>query len=1432
MRLPILRSTNAAEQRQFARLPKPSEREAGVISGFLSTSAAVDVTLRAEGGLYANLKTTAERKPGAGRSARRRRAREGGASATQRQASNARVDADSHGRSVCSAKTETSPTTHVDAATLDVTAAVDEEDPAAAEDRNVVRAARAYMRSTAQGGPERSISFADGAAAERLLAAPSSTMTPHSYRARALQQKELRVRRNSLPKAGAAIDAAAARASVEQAAQRASAVAKERTALLSVELDHSALVVAGIAQAEADRLAEFRRDLPHELLFRKGMEKYRNANAFDLISSVGAKLRAAGRKEGFSIWKRWVVHARAEERHDSARVLQRSVRHLYARRELSLRRRLIMEQLRREAQIAKRRRAAALRSSFVLQRTARTWRAHRELTRRRIERAAAIRLQGVYRRHDSERVMHAMFELRDRRLAGARLLQRAYRGRLARRFVAVKQRLLGLEQQALLIAQAREQREETFRRSGATYEIQIAWRQHRRVQQLKMVLRAKKWMSALIAQCAVRVHVAKCEVRRRVRKKCDLADAKVAAACKVQSVRRGQLARARVTQKRADDKAAMLARRAHKRDSINRMRDAKWNPRRKAANLKFATTSKRRKNAAARTLQSAWRSHHGRTVVKRKKIVRRSERRAEKLQRMHAMARRLQKNWRRKLKRGRSNQRRAVKAAKTLQRSYRASTARRKAEELESHEIGATTMQCYLRRHLARRAFFGMKVREVMFGVHVVPIQHVARRWIAARRELRAHAVALREAENLNAGAACFWRSARDVNDTILIAQFHSKRARLTKDEKQWYAERSKTATPASAALRGVFCLFTNDEVGMFEFTHWKTLLKNSDDLLLEAAKPSGGVGGGRTPRAAAEMPTPGASGASSSVGEAAAAAGGVAATTPRVEAKTARAKARGEGRLLKTNKAELVFSKHKTVDTKELTCVVRLACLAHHSLTSLCQSLSRRTALARLPRASDSPCPSIARSICVFNPRRYRQFVAALREVAQLRYPGPQFARPRSGSCKEHDARLLKLCVENIFCKPMRKEKGGKKKKAQHAYVKKSRKELAALASDVMADAQGVIKRNCYTLWRRRKVARLARRKMAEERYKARLDAAAAKMQGLYRARSGRRMLLALVRRHILKFAMEGGDGEESYYFNTRTGVTSWDKPLLLGDSDVKMTQKVADEDTEFVIVCCVCDADPGTAVGTVAAKASRAGEWGAPKIARRAEIHCQTGNFCRPCYTTFNSRGKRATQTHSVIPLCTSCNYQTATRRMVGVGESTLCDTCFINYRISAKSDASCLHKKIVCPCSECGEFAARWLCHDCGDDFCHACFGAFHRRGARMRHTYERLDYYTATERTVKHRALAAKVRPALCFLHLLRASPSPSARMCIACCLSRAHRPHAPSLCPSLPPRTTRSATRRQRRSSSVSRRQTWRSAARSSRCASRQHGAAATGGTSA
>ena len=441
----------------------------------------------------------------------------------------------------------------------------------------------------------------------------------------------------------------------------------------------------------------------------------------------------------------------------------------------------------------------------------------------------------------------------------------------------------------------------------------------------------------------------------------------------------------------------------------------------------------------------------------------------------------------------------------------------------------------------------------------------------------------------------------------------------------------------------------------------------------------------------------------------------------------------------------------------------------------------------------------------------------------------------------------MLKLCVENIFAKPARKEKGGKKKKAskggaganakQHAYIRKSRKELAALAADVMAGAQSAIKLNCYTLWRRRKVARLARRKIAEERYKARLDAAAAKMQGLYRARSGRRMLLALVRRHILKFATDGGNGEEAYYFNARTGVTSWDKPLLLGDSDVKMTQKVADEDTEFVVTCCVCDADPGTAVGTVAAKASRAGEWGAPKIARRAEIHCQTGNFCRPCYTTFNSRGKRATQMHSAIPLCTSCKYQTATRQMVGVGESTLCDTCFINYRISAKSEASCAHKKIVCPCSECGEFAARWLCHDCGDDFCHACFGAFHRRGARMHHTYERLDYYTATERKAKHRALAAKVRRVLCALRLVRPSPflvlcADVRRVLPVACTSHPHTPLHTSHPPAHSSRTTRSATRWRRQSSSASRQRTWRSAARSLRCASRRHGAAATGGTSA
>ena len=1226
MRLPILRSTSVAEQKRMSRLPKASEREQGEIAKMLSTSASVDVALRADRGLYVDLKTT-----GVGRRGRGTRRRRGSGGAQREQSSRtfgANSSATARRVSAAAAKATptvdgggkgTSPTTHPEGSSDD---AAGEAAAAAGEttkEVEVVRAARAYLRSTTERSrpaARDSLAFAE----QRALAAPSSTMTPHSYRARAAQQKQLRSQ-----------------------SQRPTKPPATTSARLAAELGHSSLVRDGIEEAVNDRLAEFRRDLPRDLLFKAGMEKYRNANAMDLLASVGTRILAAGRKEAFGIWKRWLVCELLDERLRAASTLQRGIRRLAARRELAVRRALIAEQVKREREIAERRRRAVLKGTHILQQAARSWRARRELKTRRIENWAATKLQGQYRMHDSHRVLTMLLEMDRRRLAGARLLQRAYRGRLGRRFVLVKKRLRRLDFAAAQMVEARDAREMVFRRSGATYEIQVVWRHHRRVKQLRMVIKAARWKSALVMQCAMRQHFARRAVSRRKQGVVDEANSQVAAASKLQSVRRRQLAAREVEGFRKANLTAMLGRRAHKRDTINAMRNSKWQFKRKAANFKFAMTGKKRKEQAARMMQSAWRSHHGRSVVKKKKLLLRQTKRATRLQRKHAMAKRLQHNWRRKMKRNAVNHRRAIKAARTLQRSYRVSKKRRLMEEREAQNVGAITVQAYVRRLLAQRRWHEMKIREAFFGVHVVPIQHMTKRWFARVRKVTIFRKAQRRAELLEVGRSQFLRTLRFTLERILINQFASKRAGLTKSRAASYDAKGKVVTPATSALRGLFNLFTNNEVGLFEYSHWKTILRSAESLVSDGpTTPSAKRGKGSS----VAMP--------------------------------------GGGRLVDANKAELIFTKCKSTDTKELT---------------------------------------------------YRQFVHALREMAMLRYPGEQFARPTTGNVTERDSRLLKLCMENIFVKPKRK-RGGKK---QNPYMKKARQQLNALAKDMTDDAQITLKKNMHTRWRALRLARLTRLTIAADRARAVLDVAAAKMQGLYRKRSGRRMLLKLVRRHILKFKDDSSG--DCYYFNTRTGQTTWDKPLLLGDGDVAMTQKQADEDTEYVIVCCVCDADPGTAVG-VASSHKGAVYGNAPKIARRAEIRCTTGCFCASCYADFNSRGKRAKQAHSLIPQCTSCKYQTATRRMIGDSAQTLCDTCFINYRISAKSEASCAHKKIVTPCSECGEFAARWLCHDCGDDFCHACFGRYHRRGKRMQHSYERLSYYTFADRRIAHQALSQK------------------------------------------------------------------------------------------
>ncbi|CAM9563321.1 unnamed protein product, partial [Choristocarpus tenellus] len=51
------------------------------------------------------------------------------------------------------------------------------------------------------------------------------------------------------------------------------------------------------------------------------------------------------------------------------------------------------------------------------------------------------------------------------------------------------------------------------------------------------------------------------------------------------------------------------------------------------------------------------------------------------------------------------------------------------------------------------------------------------------------------------------------------------------------------------------------------------------------------------------------------------------------------------------------------------------------------------------------------------------------------------------------------------------------------------------------------------------------------------------------------------------------------------------------------------------------------------------------------------------------------------------------------------------------------------LVVMCVECKRYAARWLCDECEEVYCHSCYSFIHSHGTKIRHGAERLPYYTA-------------------------------------------------------------------------------------------------------
>ena len=207
-----------------------------------------------------------------------------------------------------------------------------------------------------------------------------------------------------------------------------------------------------------------------------------------------------------------------------------------------------------------------------------------------------------------------------------------------------------------------------------------------------------------------------------------------------------------------------------------------------------------------------------------------------------------------------------------------------------------------------------------------------------------------------------------------------------------------------------------------------------------------------------------------------------------------------------------------------------------------------------------------------------------------------------------------------------------------------------------------------------------------------------ATKIQTQWRRRVARRKLLTKLERIILKYI--DSESGEAFWHNTHTGESTWEKPRILGDSDVDASIALPDADEEFVIQCDNCDqAD-----------------------ARFLCYDCKRP-FCEDCYRVLHLKGSALRHDAEPIKLCGDCGYQAASRT---------CETCCAVCCCSCFQTLHAIHNHrwspVVMQCKECDLRAARFVCDVCEDPLCAKCFTLLHAKGKKRLHTYTTLQYQT--------------------------------------------------------------------------------------------------------
>jgi hypothetical protein len=265
--------------------------------------------------------------------------------------------------------------------------------------------------------------------------------------------------------------------------------------------------------------------------------------------------------------------------------------------------------------------------------------------------------------------------------------------------------------------------------------------------------------------------------------------------------------------------------------------------------------------------------------------------------------------------------------------------------------------------------------------------------------------------------------------------------------------------------------------------------------------------------------------------------------------------------------------------------------------------------------------------------------------------------------------------------------------------------REHASQTSANYVDNNARVIQRVMCAWRRRSDSRrLLLDLRAKRAHQVRTDAAIA-IQCHQRQMLGR-LLCARMAQIVLDKFLDPGT-QRLYWFNPRTGRTTWEKPKVLAWLDCPRITTLPDRTTELLIKCSQC-------------------------TERDVDCWCAecSDSFCRSCFTKVHARGKQRRQ-HESHPVyrCSYCHYQHASRMVrSGIRALYMCDVCFENEWAHTPKQRRKVERLSI-GCAECdGAFTVRWFCHDCREMFCTQCFPKIHSHGSKRDHGPERLPYVT--------------------------------------------------------------------------------------------------------